>query len=96
MKYAFVRLVQPENAELPILLTLLGIVMLVRLVQPQNAELPILLTLIGIVTPLRLARPLNTLLSIPVTGKPLISPGMFNTELEPVYPVMVVCPLVVV
>ena len=33
-----VKLVQPENAEEPILVTLSGIVMLVKLVQPENAE----------------------------------------------------------
>ena len=32
-----VRLVQPENAMIPMLVTLLGIVTLVRLVQPENA-----------------------------------------------------------
>ena len=31
-----VRLLQPENAPLPMLVTLSGIVMLVRLVQPEN------------------------------------------------------------
>ena len=44
-----VREVQPENAELPILVTLLGMAILVRLVQPENAELPILVTLLEIV-----------------------------------------------
>ena len=32
-----VRLLQPENAEYPMLVTLSGIVMLVRLLQPENA-----------------------------------------------------------
>ena len=41
-----VREVQPENAELPILVTPLGMAILVRLVQPENAELPILVTLL--------------------------------------------------
>ena len=47
-----VREVQPENAELPILVTLLGMAILVRLVQPENAELPILVTLLEIVVTL--------------------------------------------
>ena len=36
--YTSVRLVQLENAELPMLVTLSGIVMLARLVQYSNAE----------------------------------------------------------
>ena len=39
-----VRLVQSENASLPMLVTLLGIVTLVRLVQPKNASSPMLVT----------------------------------------------------
>ena len=52
-----VRPVQPENAEFPMLVTLLGIVTLVRPVQPLNAETPMLVTLLGIVTLVRLAQP---------------------------------------
>ena len=37
-----VRLVQPENAPSPMLVTLLGIVTLVRLVQQENAPSPML------------------------------------------------------
>jgi hypothetical protein len=44
-----VRPVQPLNAELSILVTLLGMFMLVRPVQPENAPLPILVTLLGMV-----------------------------------------------
>ena len=44
------RFEQAENAEEPMLLTLLGIVTLVKLVQPLNAEEPMLVTLLGIVT----------------------------------------------
>ena len=43
-----VKLLQPSNAQSPILVTLLGIVTLVKLVQPSNAQLPILVTLFGI------------------------------------------------
>ena len=39
-----VRPVQPENAELPMFVTLSGIVMFVRPEQPVNAELPIVVT----------------------------------------------------
>ena len=42
-----VRPVQPENAKLPILVTLLGMLTEVRLVQPPNAPCPILVTLLG-------------------------------------------------
>ena len=38
------RLSQPKNAELPMLVTLSGIVMLIRLSQAENAPLPILVT----------------------------------------------------
>ena len=40
---------QPLNAELPMLVTLLGIVMLVSPLQPSNAYFPMLVTLLGIV-----------------------------------------------
>ena len=40
-----VKLVQPENAESPILATLSGIVALFKLVQLENAEEPMLVTL---------------------------------------------------
>ncbi len=45
-----VKLVQPLNAYLRILVTLSGIVKLVKLVQFLNAASPILVTLSGIVT----------------------------------------------
>ena len=41
---------QPENAELPIFLTLSDINTLARELQPKNAEVPILETLFGIIT----------------------------------------------
>jgi hypothetical protein len=44
-----VSLLQPENAQSPILVTLLGIVTLVSPLQPENALSPILVTLLGIV-----------------------------------------------
>ena len=40
-----VKLVQSENAESPILVTLSGTVTLVKLVQPLNADSPMLVTL---------------------------------------------------
>ena len=44
-----VRLLQPENAEYLIDVTLSGMVMLVRLLQPENAESPIDVTLSGMI-----------------------------------------------
>ena len=44
-----VRPLQPSNAELPIVVTLEGMLMLVRPLQPSNAELPIVVTLLGII-----------------------------------------------
>ena len=49
-----VRLVQSEKAQLPILVTPLGISILVRLVQYWKALSPILVTPLGIVTLVRL------------------------------------------
>ena len=43
-----VKLLQPEKAELPMLVTLFGIVMLVKLLQPWKAKLPMLVTVLGI------------------------------------------------
>ena len=51
------RLLQPEKALSPILVTELGIVTEVRLLQPQKASLPILVTELGIVTEVRLLQP---------------------------------------
>jgi hypothetical protein len=58
-KVTDVRAEQPEKAELPMLVTLLGIVTDVRLEQPQKAELPMLVTLLGIVTDMRPEQPLK-------------------------------------
>jgi hypothetical protein len=44
-----VRLVHVENAQSPILVTPLGMVMLLSLVHSVNAPLPIMVTLIGMV-----------------------------------------------
>ena len=44
-----VSLLQPLNADSPILVTLSGIVMLERLLQSENALSPMLVTLFGIV-----------------------------------------------
>ena len=51
-----VRLVQPEKASFPMLVTLFGIVTPVRFLQLEKAELPILVTLLGIITPIRLSQ----------------------------------------
>ena len=51
-----VRLVQPENAEEPIPVTLLGIVTFLSPVQPLNTELPMFVMLSGIVMFVRLVQ----------------------------------------
>ena len=51
-----VKLEHQENAELPMLVTLSGIVMLVKLVQCPNALLPMLVTLSGIVMLVKLVQ----------------------------------------
>ena len=43
-----VRLLQPEKADPPILVTLLGMVTEVRLLQPRKVDVPMLVTLLGI------------------------------------------------
>ena len=48
LKATFVKLVQPQNAYLSILVTLSGISILVKLLHSENAQLPILVTLSGI------------------------------------------------
>ena len=54
-----VKLLQPKNADSPILVTLSGIVMLFRLLQLENAESPILVTLSGIAISVSLLQPKN-------------------------------------
>ena len=62
-----VRLVQPEKALEPMLVTLSGMIMVVRLVQPENAYLPMLVTLSGIIILPRLVQPSNAPLPMLVT-----------------------------
>ena len=59
LTYISVRLVQSENVQFPIFVTLSGIVILSRTVQPENADFPISVTLFGIVTLVRLVQPAN-------------------------------------
>ena len=54
VKKTVVRLLQPQNAELPIEVTELGIVTLVRPLQRENALLPIEVTELGMVMLVRL------------------------------------------
>jgi hypothetical protein len=75
------------------LVTLLGIVTLVRLVE-KNAESPMPVTLSGIVTLVRLMSSMNALSPMAVTGRPVIVSGMTTTPPGPVYPVIVIAPLV--
>ena len=75
-----VKLLHPENAPSPILVTLSGIVMFVRLVQLENAQPPILVTPSSMVTLVTFSQPLN---SIILTGIPLSfvdSLGFFITQ----------------
>ena len=65
--FTLARLLQPENAELPMLVTLSGIVILSKLLQPENAELPMLVTLSGISILVRLLQLWNSPLPIHVT-----------------------------
>jgi len=52
-----VKLEQPWNTLMPIVVTLLGIVILARFVQFKNAELLIVVTLFGIVILVKLEQP---------------------------------------
>jgi len=92
---ALVRLPQNRNAMCPMLVTLLGIVRLVRLRQRPNAQLPMLVTLLGMVTLVRVW-PQNAESPMLVTGRPLIVSGIVTSPPGPVYPMMVMVPLVVV
>ena len=65
--YTPVRALQEPNAELPILVTLLGMVILVKLVQLENAAEPIDVTLSGIMILVKLVQPENALPPILVT-----------------------------
>jgi hypothetical protein len=65
LKVTKLRLVQPLNALLPILVTLFGIVMDSSLVQPLNALSPILVTLPPIVIDVRFVHPLKAPSFIP-------------------------------
>ena len=61
------RLVQPENAQLPMLVTLSGRVMLLRFVQRAKAKSPMLVTLLPMVTLLRFWQSANVPLLMVVT-----------------------------
>jgi len=77
-----VRLEQPVNALLPILVTLLGIFMLVRLVQSENTPASIRVTLEfgSKITLCSLVQPENALLPILVT---LLGMVMLAREVQP-------------
>ena len=51
------KLLQPEKALLPMLVTLLGMVMEVKLLHSRKAFFPMLVTLLGIVMEVRLLQP---------------------------------------
>ena len=79
-----VRLSQNQNADFPMLFTLLGMVIEVRLLHLINALSPMLVTLLGIVMEVRLERIANapspilvTLLGIIVDAHPCINVLLF-------------------
>src|SRR5271156_4177088 len=84
----------PANASAPMLVTLLPMVTLIRPV-PANASTPMLVTLLGMVTLVSLV-PLNASTPMLVTGRPPMAAGMLTAPLSPLYPVMVIVPLVAV
>jgi len=55
-----------------------------------------LMTLLGIVTLVKLVLPKNALSPMLVTGKPFVVLGIMTFPPGPVYPVMVIAPLLVV
>jgi hypothetical protein len=68
----------------------------VRLAQPPNTFTPMFVTLFGIVTLFRLMQLKNAPFPMLVTGRPLIEPGMVTSPPGPVYPVILIVPLLVV
>ena len=76
-----VKLLQLENADSPMLVTLLGITMLVKLLQPLNAYLPMLVTLSGISMFVKLLQPKNAEL-------PMLSNCEFSPNITLVNPVL--------
>jgi hypothetical protein len=62
-------------------------------VQWANAESAMLVTLLGMVTLVRRVHQENASYPMLVTGRPLIVLGMVTAPPEPVYPVMVIAPL---
>ena len=67
-----------------------------QLAAPLERPPSMLATLSGIVTLVRLPHEANALSPMLVTCKPLIVSGMMTSPPGPVYPVMVIVPLVVV
>jgi hypothetical protein len=70
--------------------------MLVRLVQNQNACVPIVVTVFGMLMPVIVTRARNEEFPMLVTGNPLMMLGMTTSPAGPVYPVMVIAPLLFV
>ena len=67
------RLMQPEKAILPILVTLLGIVTLVKLLHPESALRPILTTPLGIFTLIKRLHNKNAPPPMVVTPAPIVT-----------------------
>src|ERR1035437_4725073 len=78
------------------LVTLLPKATLVRPVQLEKALVPMLQTLSGIVTLVTADLLWNAPVPIALTGRPLVSLGMRTPTSEPVYPVIVMAPVLVV
>jgi len=66
------------------------------LAQEENAPSPIPVTLLGIVTLVKLGMLKKADLPMLVTGRPLIVSGMVRSPPGPVYPEIVIVPLLVV
>ena len=78
---------QPENTELPMLVTFLGIVIFERPVQPENALFPILVMLSGITTSVISLHPEKALFPIPVTLYPRFS-GITTRPVHSLHPLI--------
>src|SRR6516165_8437558 len=94
--FGIVTLVRPElsNTESPMFVTPQPMVTLLS-AQPAKAPLLRLITLLGIVTLVTFVRSQNAKSPMVVTGRPPIWSGMFTAPPGPVYPVIVIAPLLV-
>src|ERR1035437_9707130 len=87
---------QNSKASMPMFVTLPGMVMLVRPLQNSQALFPMLVTLVGVVMSVMLLHWEKAKSPMLVTGKPFVHLGITTGPPGPVYPVMVIAPLLVV